>query len=582
MIPLKQEKQKSIEAKELIDPIEFFDQPSKKMINPIEFNSSTAENHFINGPKEPPPPERRLFSPIIFYSSPEEARQAELEEQAAQDYLKRTQESLSIPTSEIHMSQGTMRSLSVGAETKMGLPVQEDSRPSNAFLQADYIPLPYGRRRSKPLSYTPSEYNIFAIIRDGISCFICEESLYVFNTKFYQKRSEREVQRMIKTLLEQFVNSPIKTKSINEIVKLLYLEEKILKNAEELNQAEIAFENGVLNIRTGAFYSHSPASLVTYLVRCNYVPSTQPCCPRFQRFLQEITGGDTELQIRILEMIGYILSPDTGAKAIFLLQGISGSGKSVLVELIKSFFSEESVMPIDVNNLGARFIASSLVGKALAISADMTSAPLKTSAVSKLKQFSGGDYVSAEVKYNPLVSFYNRSKFVLVSNHPLLTVEQDDAFVERIVTIPFEHATPPELRDRTLIAQLRAERDGIASWAIAHYFNLVKRNYLFTGSYPLNASAGILQNGGEDCRIETNAFKFLARFFEPSITEGIFTEDAYSLFIREYGYTDIKVFSNHFVRIADNLFNAEKTRRRRTPDGNPISYIKGIKLKRGG
>ena len=110
------------------------------------------------------------------------------------------------------------------------------------------------------------------MLMNGAFCFICEESLYVFNSKFYQKRSEKEVQRIIKTFLENTPNPQIKTRRISEIVRLIYLDEKIMKNADELNQNEIAFENGVLNIRTGAFYQHSPASLVTYLIKCNYVP----------------------------------------------------------------------------------------------------------------------------------------------------------------------------------------------------------------------------------------------------------------------------------------------------------------------
>ncbi len=563
------EKAQNPSTQNLIEPMEFFAPPQKEV---KECCIRTSGN-------EQPNPEKLLYSPMYFYNSAEEARQASAEEEAFQRSMKRFKKELTVQASVEQVPVSTPQHLALDETNNVEPKHQEDPHSSKISLSNAYTP--YNNRRTKPLSHAPSDYDIYKMLMNGAFCFICEESLYVFNSKFYQKRSEKEVQRIIKTFLENTPNPQIKTRRISEIVRLIYLEEKIMKNAEELNQNEIAFENGVLNIRTGAFYQHSPASLVTYLIKCNYVPGAQPYCPRFQRFLQEITRGDEELQIRIWEMIGYILSPDTGAKVIFLLQGISGSGKSVLVELIKSFFSEESVMPIDVNNLSARFIASSLVGKALAISADMTSAPLRASAVSKLKQFSGGDYVSAEVRYNPLVSFYNRSKFVLVSNHPLLTVEQDDAFVERIVTIPFEYATPPELRDRTLITQLKAERDGIATLAMAHYFNLVKRNYLFTGNYPLNASNGIIQNGDEDCHIKANVFKMLIRFFEPSATDGIFTEDAFRIFVSEYGSADIKNFSNHFARIAGEYFNAKKIRRRRNPSDNPTSYITGIRLKGG-
>ena len=73
----------------------------------------------------------------------------------------------------------------------------------------------------------------------------------------------------------------------------------------------------------------------------------------------------------------------------------------------------------------------------------------------------------------------------------------------------------------------------------------------------------------------------LIRFFEPSATDGIFTEDAFRIFVSEYGSADVKNFSNHFARIAGEYFNAKKIRRRRNPSDNPISYIAGIRLKGG-
>ena len=214
-----------------------------------------------------------------------------------------------------------------------------------------------------------------------------------------------------------------------------------------------------------------------------------------------------------------------------------------------------------------------------------TSLSVKTAmtiiSTSKLKQFSGNDFISSDVKHSAMVSFYGRAKFVLVTNHPLLTEERDDAFVERIITIPFDYPTPPERRDRDLILKLKAERDAIATIAVQYYFDLVRHNYKFEGEYIMNESTGILQNASDNKDVDVNVYKFLRMFFEFSENDGIFTDDAHKLFINEFGYIDKKHFSTHFCEMAHELFCTTKERRRRNPNSNPISYISGIRLKGG-
>ena len=429
----------------------------------------------------------------------------------------------------------------------------------------------------KPMVYKPTSYELSKMIISSIPMFICEEQLYMRQTIFYQRKSYADIQRAVKSWLEKNNMTEFKPTQINEIISLIFMEGSLVKNASDLNQYVIAFRNGLLDIYNGSFHPHNPQCLITYLVDCNYIPN-EATCPYFNEFLRNITGGDTTLQTRIWQMLGYIISPDTRGKAIFLLQGISNSGKSVLADLIKSFFSSEAVMPLDVHKIGSRFSASNLVGKALCVSGDMTSDPLNSNSTSKLKQFSGNDFISSDVKHSAMVSFYGRAKFVLVTNHPLLTEERDDAFVERIVTIPFDYATPPERRDRDLLVKLKAERDAIATIAVQYYFDLVRKKYDFEGKYIMNASTGILQNASDDKDVEVNVYKYLRRFFESAENDGVFTDDAHRFFIEEYGYVDKKHFSNHFANIAYELFGASKERRRRNPSDNPISYIAGIRL----
>ena len=104
------------------------------------------------------------------------------------------------------------------------------------------------------------------------------------------------------------------------------------------------------------------------------------------RFLYQIAGGDPVLIKRIWQVIGYCLVPqDNRAKRFFLFQGLGNTGKSVLGSLLSAFYEETAVGSVDAFRIGDRFSLSSLVNKALNISADLPSSALGDQAVGIIK-----------------------------------------------------------------------------------------------------------------------------------------------------------------------------------------------------
>ena len=69
-----------------------------------------------------------------------------------------------------------------------------------------------------------------------------------------------------------------------------------------------------------------------------------------------MTGGDPLLIRRIWQFLGCCLTQDMNIKAIFVLQGISNSGKSVLVNLLKSFFPEDVKIELDVHSMSEQYV----------------------------------------------------------------------------------------------------------------------------------------------------------------------------------------------------------------------------------
>lgn len=342
---------------------------------------------------------------------------------------------------------------------------------------------------------------------------------------------------------------------------------------------EISFLDGVLNIVTQQFYRHSPKSFTTYEIQANYAAANEVDCPVFRNFLWSITCGDRGIQDRIWEMLGYVLSPDTDGKVMFLLQGCSNSGKSVLASLIKSFFTPDVTTALDVHSLNERFAPVELEGRAVWISPDLSAGALDNKSTSKLKQFSGNDMVSADKRYKGYVNFYCTAKLIMCTNYPLLTHEKDPAFEGRIVAIPFVRTIPQHEQRRDLAELLKRERDAICRGAMRAYFRLRQNGHRFSGEYQLNSASVLYQSGNNRLDIESCVYTFLQNYFEACDDDGVFTCDAHRLFVEEYGNIPLNTFSQYFMAYAVQIYRVKKERKRKAGEKNAISYILGIKQK---
>ena len=237
--------------------------------------------------------------------------------------------------------------------------------------------------------------------------FTRKNKFYLFNGTYYELSSANKIKQK---MLGGF-RDLLRDKSISFIegaVKFLQIEPQISIEDKDVRDDLIVFNNLVLDINTGSTYCHSHMFNVTYLVNASFMGLNSPNTPVFDNFLYQITGGDAVLITRIWMMIGYILTPDTKAKSIFLLQGVGNSGKSLLVKLLQRLLSEDAFFPFDVDMLSSTFGLGDLFGKVLCVCQDMPNRELNSKSVAVLKELSGDDTVSSAVKYEGPIVFDNK------------------------------------------------------------------------------------------------------------------------------------------------------------------------------
>lgn len=269
-----------------------------------------------------------------------------------------------------------------------------------------------------------------------------------------------------------------------------------------------------------------------------------------------------------------MLTPDTSAKAFFILQSVQNSGKSVLTTLLSKLFTEEAVMTLDVHDFGKEYSMAEMVNKAISLSPDLPAKALDPKVVSKIKQITGNDEISTNVKYKNYIKFHCSAKLVLATNHPLLIKTPDDAFYERCITIPFMYSIAKEDREVSLVDKLISERDAIITKAIHAYFELVDNNYTFSGNFIPNA---VVMNNMSQDDLYARIYGFVKENFIADSDGIIFICDAHKVYCENNGHEiSVNEFSSLFSNYACNEFDGIKTRKRRESGGNAQSCIVGV------
>lgn len=341
----------------------------------------------------------------------------------------------------------------------------------------------------------------------------------------------------------------------------------------------LCFTNGVLNLRDQTFYpGHHPEWFFNWGLAIPYNPASS-ACPIFDRIIAQISGNDPVLMERIWEIVAYLLIPSDFQKSIVLFQGLGDTGKSLLANVIGRFLYPDLISRVAAKQFGERFTSATLVGKRVNISMDLPGGRLYDDAVSLLKQITGGDTVFVEKKGVDGYSAHLNTRFLFGTNHAFRPASDDEAFLNRIVLIPFRHPVPHEdiIPQEEFIDQLLPERPAIFNKALAAFYRLQANHFKFSGEDQFGIRVAGLGSTGVD--------PLLTRFIEERC---IFDEQAHTPTCAIYAaYSDFRAI--HGYPLNDNSQRFSQQFNAATPprvclkkirvSGTPTNCYTGIKIK---
>jgi putative DNA primase/helicase len=238
--------------------------------------------------------------------------------------------------------------------------------------------------------------------------------------------------------------------------------------------------NGTIDLETGELLPFDRKNFLTQMVPVYYDP--EATLPEWDNFINWITFGNEEMKSYIARVFGYCLTGDTKEEKLFLIWGDTRTGKSTLIEAIKSMMGEyaattefQTFLEKKGNSSGsASENVARLVGVRLVTASEVD--PDKHLAPAMLKQQTGNDTITARFLYKGTFEFRPTYKIVLIANQTPYAPAKDEALFRRIDAIELHNQVAEEDQDKSLKKKLNDPSLGgpaVLAWAVRGCLDLL-------------------------------------------------------------------------------------------------------------
>lgn len=214
---------------------------------------------------------------------------------------------------------------------------------------------------------------------------------------------------------------------------------------------------------------HDPKFGATFTLPFNYEPDAATRCPRWMELLHSCWGMESDFEDRmksLQEMFAATLFKiATDYQKAFLLYGRAGTGKTVVLNVLRSMLPPDAVANLGPEKWGERFTLVDLIGKAANICGELPENGVI--AGKEFKEVVEGSTMRSEFKGQDGFSFTPQCGNWFASNYIPVSRDSSLGFIRRWQILDFNHPVPAEKRIENLADLIVAEeRTAIAAWAL--------------------------------------------------------------------------------------------------------------------
>lgn len=413
---------------------------------------------------------------------------------------------------------------------------------------------------------------------------VIDGTLAIKNDDDYWEKyaNDKDIQRYLrKNIFRSEVNRQLRAETLKSILEDIIVDPEFEVPSKH-SEYNILFKNGVLDLtKLNDFHVQTPHDFHTYRIEAEYQHDIIPqngdtlsmlANTSFSNLLDDMFPSDTNSQLRLLELLGYLLSPTVGHKKAVLFIGKPNTGKSLILKVLSLLLPETVVSHLDLSLIGRHNENASLLGAHINITEDYDSNVSVD--MNTLKLIIGNEVVTLSQKYQPSISVAIRTKLVLVGNAlPKIKAAEIAPFAERMLFLRFDKV--PAKPNPNLIHELKNEIDLIATACVYAYSQA-----LINGFTTSMHSEQWFQNQLGESQSEKN---FIEDLLEMN-TEGSFVtmadlKEAYSVYCKNNGLKE-NTMADLRRCIFDSFDNVTKIRKNMTTHGLGNVYcLTGIKWK---
>lgn len=258
-------------------------------------------------------------------------------------------------------------------------------------------------------------------------------------------------------------------KGVDDAIAMLKSIEGITVSACDLNSDPwlAGVQNGVVDLRNGEAVAPQRDMLITKSMGTTFSPDAE--CPLWVNFINDVTGGNTELANYLQVALGYTLTGLTVEQCLFFCYGSGANGKSVFLEVARQLIGEYSKscpesLFMRVRDGGATNDLAALTGARLAVATELNDGSAFDEA--RIKLMTGCDPVPCRYLYKEFFSYLPNFCIWISGNHKPSISGTDTGIWRRFRLVPFTVTIPPDRRDPQLTSKLLKELPGILNWAL--------------------------------------------------------------------------------------------------------------------
>ena len=200
---------------------------------------------------------------------------------------------------------------------------------------------------------------------------------------------------------------------------------------------------------------------------------------QYINFLVSTCEEDIETVELIREFGGYIMADSYYIHKMLIVEGVPGSGKSILAKILQQCVGPEYYSAVSVDKMASQFGLGTLPGKKLAIMSEARGIDFKTlkALVPVLLRIIGQDHIDTEAKFKDITTELLECKVLMMTNRTPVLPDDTGALSQRLMILRFNkifRGTPEEILGLDKLI-LKGGLSSIINWHLKGLERLGKR-----------------------------------------------------------------------------------------------------------